>query len=143
MSGENYFQDYVIAGLTRKFSACFVHKHRDVAEGVPDLSIHVKESGVNTWIELKAVADFPKRPTSRLKVDHYTESQALFLRQRKGWLFIRVRKIYYLFNGEQAWDFWKRGGFTKEEMGGNATAVWYSSVNFKELVEIIEGGRLL
>jgi hypothetical protein len=137
MSGENYLQRYTIEGLTKRFSACFVTKHNDITPGVPDLSVFVKLTEKNTWIELKAKPQFPQNLEKPVHFDHYTEHQALFLRQRKGWLFIRVKRIYFLFNSEQAWRFWESGGFTKAAMSENATVVWHGAVNWKEFVETI------
>lgn len=137
MTGENYFKDYVVKGLTKRFSACFVTKHNDLNPGVPDLSVFVKETQKNTWMELKAESQFPQRARTRLKLYCYTEEQALFLRQRKGWLFARVKRNYFLFNADQAWACWVEGGFTKAEFSARATAVWHGAVNWRELASII------
>lgn len=135
-AGEGSLHSYVRNGLSLLRSKCHVTKHNDLTPGIPDLSI-CTPNGHNTWMELKATKDWPARAETKLWWDHYTEHQALFLRQRHGWLFVRVARNYFLFDGERAWDLWTVGGYTRAEMFAHALKVWPASVDWEELVEII------
>lgn len=137
MSGENSLLAYTREGLNGKRSACYVTKHNDLSAGIPDLSVTVRATGTNTWIELKATAQWPVKAHTRVFWDHFTEEQALFLRRRGGWLFVRVSRNYFLFTGDVAWELWERKGFTRAEMFAQAHRVWAKYVDWQEFAEAI------
>lgn len=72
--------------------------------GMPDVNY------THGWIELKAMAEWPKRDTTPLRVDHFSKEQRVWLRRRwrmKGnaWLLLEVgTKEFYLLTGEMAAD---------------------------------------
>lgn len=137
---ESSIYDYVREGLQGK---AFVHKHNDLAPGVPDLSVHIHpeyvadKHGRTVWIEAKAASDWPAKEDTKLRFAHYTEHQALWLKRRGGWLLIRVRRNYYLLDGNAAWKFWIRDGMTKEHLGIHATQVWSGGIKFLEFLRVI------
>lgn len=133
---EETLVGYTRIGLKRR-NECYVTKHNDLTDGIPDLSVTLRKWGINTWIELKATDAWPAKTATRIWWDHYTEQQALFLRQRMGWLFVRVGKTYALFTGEAAWRMWKDKGWAKMEFLLEAHRVWHNGVVWSEFIDAI------
>lgn len=129
---ESSLVDYVKRGLKRK---AFVTKHCDISPGIPDLSIYFPKADVFRWVETKASAQWPVRAETRIWWDHYTEQQALWLYQRRGFLFVRVSKSYALFDGKTAWEMWEARGFTKRVFVDSARKVWFGNVSWLEFAE--------
>lgn len=70
-----------------------------VHPGTPD----VNHTG--GWIELKAIEAWPVRPTTPLRIPHFTPEQRVWLTRRwradrRAWLFILVANDWLLFEGE-------------------------------------------
>jgi len=58
-------------------------------------------------IELKALTDWPARPTTKVKIECFTGEQAAWLMRRwraggNAWLMVRVQRAWYLFDGNTA-----------------------------------------
>jgi hypothetical protein len=84
-------------------------RHEDkLQEGIADVS-YISSKGFHGWIELKKIKEWPKRKSTIVKIDHYTDDQRRFLK-RKGeaggltWLFLQVNRDYLLFNWSAAQD---------------------------------------
>ena len=126
---------YVRNGL-RKWA--HVTKHNDgCTTGMSDLSIHFIGARGSVWMELKATHSWPTRPDTRVRWDHYTEEQAVWIRQRKGWLLARVGRSYLLFDALAALELWQANGWTKQQMFAGATLVWANCINWRQLAEVI------
>jgi hypothetical protein len=74
-----------------------------VALGMPDVNY------IEGWIELKYVADWPKREETPLRLGHFTPQQRVWLYRRwvlggKAFLLLRVAKEFLLFDGRTACD---------------------------------------
>lgn len=70
------------------------------------------------WVELKWLRSYPKRETTPVRIDHYTDEQRSWLLRRYmadggAWLVLKIRTDWYLFNALQAQ---KVGFLTKSEM---------------------------
>lgn len=101
-------------------------RHEDlVSKGYPDVSFGAL--GVNGWIELKALEEWPIRPQTVVKIDHYTPEQRLWLLKRGSngskhvYLFLEVGDDLLLFNYIQAQ---KVGQLTKQELFNNCDFVY-------------------
>ena len=76
-------------------------RHEDIySSGIPDVSYAI--DGICGWIELKYIKEWPKRPTTIIRVKHLTKQQRLWLRQRgkrcdNVFLFLRVNYDWLLF----------------------------------------------
>jgi hypothetical protein len=84
--------------------------------GTPD--VYLRCGPRSAWIELKHVAACPKRPTTPLRIDHFTDEQRLWLRAEGlagglAWLFMQVADDYLLFKWDAAQDV---GMLTKGQM---------------------------
>jgi len=49
-------------------------------EGIPDVSFGA--GGRNGWIEAKFIKDWPKKPDTPVRIDHFTGAQRQFLKNR-------------------------------------------------------------
>ncbi len=86
-----------------------VQSHEDrFSVGIPDLSYGF--DGVNGWIELKQIKEWPKRPDTPAKPDKYTPEQVNWLMRRgrkAGHCYVLVRvgsNEHFLFNWTEARD---------------------------------------
>lgn len=121
---------YVRKGLKRR---ALVLKHNDINPGIADLSLYFPKWDLTRWVELKALPDWPTRAGTRIWWPHYTESQALFLRQRRGFLLVRCgRRTYALFSGGEAWAMWEARGWPKAEFLRRAARVWPGGIVWAE-----------
>jgi len=123
--------DYVRRGLRRRALAV---KHNDLMPGIADLSLHFPAAGRGgtRWVETKASVAWPARPGTRVWWPHYTEHQALFLRQRQGYLLARIGREYLLFDGDAAWAQWEARGWPREMFRARAQAHWAGRINWLE-----------
>jgi hypothetical protein len=126
---------YFMNGLKKEWGAHCI-KHNDSTIGIPDISTHLLRHGTQ-WVEVKATMKWPARDATKLHWEHYTEEQALFLKRREGWLFVRVAREYFLFNAQEAWAMWECAGFNKQEFIARSIAHWKMKVDFKHLGAII------
>jgi hypothetical protein len=113
-----------------------------VYPGTPDVAF------IGGWIELKKLDEWPKRATTKVRLDHYTIQQRAWARihhHRGGksfWL-LRVQKEWLLLHGAVAAEV--VGSLTKEELKGRA--ILYMSDGFngdrllKAIKEISDAGR--
>ena len=75
--------------------------------GTPDVTFTVPSK--HGWIELKYLENFPKRPTTKVKIACFTDQQKLWLTRRGRlagdcWLFVRVGKEMFLFSWDQVYS---------------------------------------
>lgn len=101
---EATLRNYVRPRLAEK-GVLTTHHEDALNTGIPDLSY--SGGGVNGWIELKWLEDWPKRATTIVRIPHYTKEQRHFLltRGRAGgrcWLLLRVGRGHWLFDHEAA-----------------------------------------
>jgi len=102
--------------------------------GTPDVNF------VEGWIELKKIKEWPKRRTSKLKIEHYTPQQRVWLlrRWKKGGcalLLLQVEKEWLLFDGEVAGL--KVGRLTREELYNQCLYFWETKPLTDEFLAII------
>lgn len=105
-----------------------------VSAGTPDLNF------VGGWVELKCLKAWPKRPTTPLRCEHFTQQQRRWLcrRARAGgavFVLLKVGREWYLFDGETASD--HLGRSTREELFEIALGAWPKRMNWNQLAEII------
>ena len=89
--------------------------------GTPDVNL------VEGWIELKQLPKWPKRGTTTVRIEHFTQVQRMWLARRwdKGgnvYLLLQVRQDWLLFSGEDAAD--HVGKATEAELGSTALRTW-------------------
>ena len=101
--------------------------------GTPDVSY------VGGWIELKQIEEWPKRPSTVVRVEHNTPQQRIWqLRERKAggtcWVLLQCRRDWLLFEAMDA--VFNLGSSTKEELLEIATYVSHKGPT-KELLHCI------
>lgn len=120
--------------ILKKYLEIFGHlqRHEDAfAKGIPDVSFGY--SNATIWIELKFLSKWPIRENTKIKIQHYTPEQKLWLRLRgrtagRCWLFIRIADDFLLFDHIIAQEI---GELNKQEMLNKAA--FYSPLkNLKE-----------
>ena len=108
--------------------------------GVPDVSFGIPSK--NGWVELKYIAEWPKRITTLIKLPLRPE-QKHWIKARGElsgdvWVFIRIENTFYLLTWQQATD--ACNGWTKEEWLRYPDGVWEKRVDFQELCVCLKGG---
>lgn len=131
---EESLKDYVLRGMKPHWVKGVKHADAFTA-GIADVSGFI--TGVGTvWIELKAITDWPKRPATPVNFG-MDELQRAFLWGRQGWLFVRVRREYLLFDYRAAQNEIDLPFTTKARALESATKIWRNSVNWKELARCL------
>ena len=102
-----------------------------VAKGTPDVNY------LFGWIELKWLRAWPLRPTTPVRIDHFTKEQRLWLRRREfrggnAFLLLQCRKEWLLLSGTVAAEV--VGHSTKEELIAHSILYLplFDSVKLKE-----------
>jgi hypothetical protein len=110
-------------------------RHEDALQkGIADVS-YISTLGQHGWIELKQVNEWPKRESTILRIDHYSDDQRMWLK-RKGkagaftWLFVKVQRDYMLFDWLQAQHV---GKLPKDHLKRAAFGLWENKMNWHDL----------
>jgi hypothetical protein len=130
--------------LWSRLRACMAWGHilrieNSVQEGTPDVNGCC--NGIEFWVELK-VAKMPKRSSSPVRVDHFTNEQRRWLFDRvsnggRAYLLLQVDHEYLLFRGDVA--ALRVGGSTMEELQKEAMV---STTNLTHAARAIKHGKL-
>jgi len=114
-------------------------RHEDSLQtGIADVSF-VSNNGFHGWMELKKLNEWPKRESTIVRIDHYTDDQRIWL-ARKGraggytWLFLQVGRDYLLFNWKAAQEV---GRLPKEHLMRSASLVSEKGMNWAQLGRIL------
>jgi len=133
---EKSLSAYVMKGM--KLHWDHGTRHEDsVAVGVSDVSYYL---GGNGWLELKSINKAPVRPTTPLRMSHWTEAQHRFTQLRRGWLLIRVlqpNRIYLLFNYRCLPPWKTQDEWTLAQMESNAVLVWRNRIQWNQMAQAI------
>ena len=132
---ENALWKYLRDGMAAAWEA---QRHEDKLStgGIPDVSYSTNHHG---WIELKFVAEPPKRASTPLRIPHYTAEQRNWLerhgkRTGRCYLFVQVGPEYLLFDWAGAQQV---GRVPMDELRGLAVARWVNRVDFHGLRQIL------
>ena len=110
-------------------------RHEDkIQSGIADVSF-VSMNGLHSWCELKSIPAWPARESTILVIDHYTDQQRIFLKQKGkmggcSWLFMKVGRDYLLFDWGGAQQV---GKLNRDALLNTATAYWFGKMNWREL----------
>ncbi len=113
-----------------------------IPPGLPDVHYIINE--VPGWIELKDV-DRPKRPTTPIRIDHFTKRQRLWLyrygmSRGHAWILVHVEDVNYLFDWRYCWVL---GDLTEDELMEEC-ALWWTDkgswIFFKPLADTLCSG---
>jgi hypothetical protein len=103
---ESSLNHTVRAALKRVAPYVFAQRIESMCgPGVPDLYLRMpSHPAASAWVENKHMAEFPKRPGTKVRIPHLSAEQLLWLRQHGSgaWLFVQVGKEYFLWSWVQA-----------------------------------------
>ena len=112
---------------------CEATRHEDkFQKGIADVSFC--QCGMAGWMELKHVSQWPARPTTKVRIPHYSDEQKEFL-ERKGkcmrhvWLFIQIEGDFLLYDWQAALELPDK---TKTEMVELATFFYEGRLDYKQ-----------
>ena len=102
-------------------------------KGIPDVNYLI--DGVEGWVELKYVNEYPKRESTEIKVSHFTTEQKLWHNTRNKMnglasVLVQVESDYFLFKKERINLI---GALTKRKMFQLSNKSWKNKINFEEL----------
>jgi len=104
--------------------------------GTPDVNACFTHDGqsYDVWIELKTLHGWPKRDSTKVKIQHFTKEQRQWMVDRRNaggraFLFVRVGKEYFLFKPGFAWFI---GTLTRDYWYENAHAYYANSVDWDD-----------
>ena len=111
--------------------------------GIPDVGFVLKGAGPYGFIELKRVKEFPKRPTTVIRIPHpeHWKIQQAWIRRvgrltGRVFLLLQVAKTYFLFD-------WREtqlvGELPKDRLYELSLGYWENSINRAELYELLSG----
>lgn len=105
--------------------------------GLPDVNM------APGWCELKWSRSWPKKETTPLRLDHYTDEQRLWLRKRaaaggNAWLALKVRSEWFIFDAAGAQEV---GNLTRAELMEAAIAYWPAKPTAEELCRVFTGDQ--
>jgi hypothetical protein len=115
-------------------------RHEDsLQKGIADVSF-VANNGYHGWIELKKIKEWPKRESTIVRIEHYTDDQRIWLKQkgRAGgctWLFLQVGRDYMLFNWKAAQEV---GRLPKQQLMRSASLVSEKGMDWAELGRVLQ-----
>ena len=110
-------------------------RHEEALQaGIADVS-YVSRGRHHGWIELKKLKEWPKRESTIVRIEHYTDDQRIWLKKkgRAGgytWLFLQVCRDYLLFDWEQCQDL---GKLNKAETFARAAVSWSGGMDWEHL----------
>jgi len=103
--------------------------------GTPDVAY------IGGWIELKESDEWPKRPTTPLRLPHFTKHQRAWIRRhshRGGTVFVLLKvgkKEWFLIDGVEAAD--KLGVSTRAQIESIARLAFHNGLDSKELLRCL------
>ena len=107
--------------------------------GVPDVSYGIP--GINGFIELKYIAKWPVKATTKVKLPLRPE-QKHWIKARGSiagnvWVFVRIEDTFFLLTYTEALEAVE--GWTAQEWIGTCV-YWHKKINFEEFCAAIKGG---
>lgn len=120
-----------------------------VGPGTPDV-YYTMNSGTMGWLENKHAHEWPKRPSTALRLDHFTPQQRSFLRRHgklkaNVWILLQVESDYFLLDYQEAQniggEYWDKKfsekPWTKQDYLDNCSYHWYPRINYQELIFVL------
>ena len=108
--------------------------------GIPDVSFGIK--GVSGWIELKYIAEWPKRTLTKVKLPLRPE-QKHWIKARgelsgNVWVICRIEEYFFILTWEEALSAYD--GWTHMEWLENSHYYWWKRIDFGGLYSQLKGG---
>lgn len=106
-------------------------------KGMPDVEF------AGGWAEMKWLPKWPVRPTTPVRIDHYTDEQRAWLLNRTTktgepcWLVLQVRQEWFFFDADAAQEV---GKLTYDELVETATRYFPKKPTSQEVVSLLTSG---
>ena len=137
---ESGVWQYLRKGLM-PFNVHMTRIESSAGNGVPDVTIGVP--GKQLWVELKYIAEWPKRNTTKVKLPLRPE-QKHWIKARGElsgdvWVLVRIQSSFFLMKWHEALD--ACNGWTFEEYCNKFafSRCWVDRINFNELYRALKG----
>ena len=109
-------------------------------QGTPDVNY------IEGWIELKVMPDWPKRPSTPLRIDHYTTHQRAWAKQRHSlggvvWFLLKVAEEWLLIPGVLAAKY--VGELPRDSLYTICSARWSGTPTKESFQEVILRDKLV
>ena len=100
-------------------------------------------NGINGWIELKYLPDFPRRSTTPVRFRNFTDEQRDWLTQRGRyggycWMLAQINRDYLLFDHTVIESV---GAVPKKELIGMAVGHWEYHLEAAELLQLLQARK--
>jgi hypothetical protein len=110
--------------------------------GIPDVVFSI--DGNHHFIELKCVANFPKREATPIRLPHFTADQKWWLKQHGEageycWVFLKVQKEYFLYHWNNLDGL---GDWNKKELFMNCDFYAKGRMDYEGFIKEITDERL-
>ena len=108
--------------------------------GTPDVYYTMLHNSAMGWIELKHAHEWPKRPTTPLKIEHFTKQQRSFIRRHgkagaNVSVLLQVERDYFLLDWDAALQI---GEFIKADYYGDLRiAYWKNGLQYEQFIDCI------
>ena len=119
-------------------------RHEDTcSEGIPDVSYSI-DGGITGWIELKYTKEYPKRPMTPVRCDHFTQEQRYWLEDHgdlgtRCCVLWQIENDYYVINWD---DLVHVGEAPKAELIGISLFYSHRRPDWEALLASIIGEKL-
>lgn len=143
MAGEQNLWNTLKRHAMKDASWAHFNRHEDSAGvGIADVSFVIKPGlgrSVRGWIELKHIREWPKRPTTTLKLKHFKQEQRNWLRKQGSlgghtWLLLQVDRDYLLFH----WKVFDLLGQANQASLKHAVTMWCTNrLDYPQLISIL------
>lgn len=132
MSEKDFARDFCL--LTKSLHPVRI-ENALATPGLPDVSI------APGFVELKWARAWPKKHTTPLRIDHYTDDQRHWLLRRAAagggaWLALKVRSEWFIFCADSAQQV---GFLTRQELTEQADAYFPVKPSAEELCRVFTG----
>ena len=133
---ERTFKEYLVRIMGTRWD---VQSHEDrYSDSIPDLSYAA--NGVNGWIELKQIKNWPKKDDTLVKPDHYTAGQVSWIKKRGRmgghcFVMVKVSNEYFIFSYTCARDI--RCGIIQSQYYEKCLKWWKGNIEPSELISIL------
>ena len=133
---ESDLWKYIRQGMLGKWHVSRIES--SAGNGVPDVSFGIP--GVNGWIELKYIKEWPKRPTTKVKLPLRPE-QKHWIKNRgqlsgNVWVLVRISDDFFLLYWNTAVQAAEKG-MTQFDWFAPEIYSWHKEINFSELYDAL------
>ena len=135
---ESQFWGKIRGGMLGKWHATRIESA--TMAGIPDICATIP--GRHLWIELKYLEAFPKKASTKVRIDHFTDKQREWIMSRgqlagNVWVIIGVGKEFFVFPYHDAYNITE---WTADEWRERASLHWDGKAQWLDLYTLLLRG---